>query len=142
MSNFYIDQDGIVQPVYPSSNLPPGTPLFETREGANSAIPPKTRNVGWMYSDRMVADYVYKDSANRVFFLSDVSSVTGGSTYIMYEAVGLDADKYQTTWDADSLGNERNGPSLSTVLPDADIIRSTGGERLTMQNFTVARTPE
>ena len=36
----------------------------------------------------------------------------------------------QSTWDADSLGNERNGPSLSTVLPDADIIRSTGETRL------------
>ena len=141
MSNFYIDPDGIVQPVYPSSRISPGTPLFETREEANSAIPAKTRNVGWMYSDRMVADYVYAENG-KTFFLYDVSSVTGGSTYVMYEAVGLAPGDYASTWDADSLGNERNGPSLSTVLPDADIIRSTGETRLTMQNFTVARTPQ
>ena len=141
MSNFYIDPDGIVQPVYPSSRISPGTPLFETREEANSAIPAKTRNVGWMYSDRMVADYVYAENG-KTFFLYDVSSVTDDSTYVMYEAVGLAPGDYASTWDADSLGNERNGPSLSTVLPDADIIRSTGETRLTMQNFTVARTPE
>lgn len=140
-SRFYIDPDGLVQPAYPNTVLPPGTKVYSSREAAKSAIPPKTRNVGWMYSDRMVADYVYSENG-KTFFLYDVSSVTGGSTYIMYEAVGLAPGDYASTWDADSLGNERNGPSLSTVLPDADIIRSTGETRLTMQNFTVARTPE
>jgi len=141
-SRFYIDPDGLVQPAYPNTVLPPGTKVYSSREAAKSAIPPKTRNVGWLYSDRMVADYVYADSNGKTFFLYDVSSVTDGSTYIMYEAVNLAPGDYASTWDADSMGNERNGPSLSTVLPDADIISSTGGERLTMLNFTVARTPE
>ena len=46
-----------------------------------------------MYSDRMVADYVYAENG-KTFFLYDVSSVTGGSTYVMYEAVGLAPGDY------------------------------------------------
>ena len=38
-SRFYIDPDGIVQPAYPNTVLPPGTKVYSTREAAKSAIP-------------------------------------------------------------------------------------------------------
>lgn len=104
-----------------------------------------TEPTGWTFSDRMVADYVYVDSNGKVFFLYNITSVTGDPTYIMYEATGLSEGDYNTRWDNDSLGNARYGPEKSYVLPEGwNIITSEGttGTPLTMHNFQITKTAE
>jgi hypothetical protein len=143
----YYIEDGVIKGPLDKSVIPQGvTQIYDTVEEASQALnPPASRNTGWLYSDRMVADYVYYNRDNgKVYFLYDISSLTGEETFISYEATGLKPGDYSTYWDADSLGNERVGPALQTVLPAGEIITSEGvvGPKLTMQNFTVARTAQ
>jgi hypothetical protein len=146
MSSYYVE-DGEVKGPLDKSLIPQGvTAIFDTLEEANAFInPPAPRGGGWIYSDRMVSDWVYYNPDNgKVYFLYDISSLTGEKTHIMYEATGLKPGDYSIYWDADSLGNERVGPSLLNYLPEGEIITSEGvvGPKLTMQNFTIARTAQ
>jgi len=123
-------------------NLSRGGFVVKTSKG-NQQI--GTEPTGWTFSDRMVADYVYVDSNGKVFFLYNITSVTGDPTYIMYEATGLSEGDYNTRWDNDSLGNERYGPQKSYVLPEEwNVITSEGttGTPLTMHNFQITKTAE
>jgi len=143
----YYVEDGEVKGPLDKSLIPQGvTAIFDTLEEANAYVnPPASKSTGWLYSDRMVSDWVYYNPENgKVYFLYDITSLTGEKTHIMYEATGLKPGDYSIYWDADSLGNERVGPERLNYLPEGEIITSEGvvGPKLTMQNFTIARTAQ
>ena len=143
----YYIEDGVIYGPVPASNIPQDiTQIFNTKEEADAYLnPPQDRASGWLYSDRMVADWVYEDEkTNKVYFLYNISSLTGEETFISYEATGLLPGEYSQYWQPDSTGNERVGPRLLNFLPSGEIITSQGvvGPKLTMQNFTIAFTSQ
>jgi hypothetical protein len=111
-----------------------------------------TTKVGWMHSNKPVADYVYYDENGVVYFLYDISAAVGGEekTYLEYVATGLNKNNYSTIWSPDSLGNERSGPGLQNKPPtdgnvlnyDADGIDGELTRPLSVSSLNLVNLPQ